>query len=155
MTASVPVEQKFKLYLEPLLQMKDSRGKYIRWTDIRLMRRMLRDAAHRAYDPLKTLLHWHYVRSSEMRNIIPFINTTDFIISSGMPYELSIYKHRLFHQFQEWVTDLKDNPLREDAFIRAQRTYQVLQEFEPLASDALIPGDSVIREFIGGITLEV
>jgi uridine kinase len=72
-----------------------------------------------------------------------------------MPYELSIYKHRLFHQFQEWVTDLKDNPLREDAFIRAQRTYQVLQEFEPLASDALIPGDSVIREFIGGITLEV
>ncbi len=154
MTASVPVEQKFKLYLEPLLQIKDSNGKYIRWTDIRLMRRMLRDAAHRAYDPLKTLLHWHYVRSSEMRNIIPFINTTDFIISSGMPYELSIYKHRLFHQFEEWVNELKDNPLREDAFIRAQRTYNVLKEFEPLASDALIPGDSVIREFIGGSTLE-
>ena len=153
MTVSVPHEQKFKLYLEPLLQMKDSKGKYIRWTDIRLMRRMLRDAAHRAYDPQKTLLHWHYVRASEMRNIIPYINTTDFIISSGMPYELSIYKDRLFPQFTEWITKYKDDPLREDAYTRAKRTYDMLNEFEPLASDELIPGESVLREFIGGSTL--
>ena len=77
MTEGIDPELQFKLYLEPLLQMKDQRGRYVRWTDLRLIRRMLRDAAHRAYDPTKTLLHWHYVRASEMRNIIPYIGTTD------------------------------------------------------------------------------
>ena len=71
LTSAIPDENKFKLYLEPLLQMKGEDGEYIRWTDIRLIRRMLRDATHRAYDPRQTLEHWHYVRSSEMRNIIP------------------------------------------------------------------------------------
>ena len=71
MTEDIAPENKFKLYLEPLMQMKSSTGQYIRWTDIRLMRRMLRDAAFRAYDPEKTLTHWHYVRASEMRHIIP------------------------------------------------------------------------------------
>ncbi len=82
----IPNEVKFKLYLEPLLQMKGVDGKYFQWTDIRLMRRMLRDSVQRAYDPLQTLEHWHYVRASELRNIIPYANTADFIINSGMPY---------------------------------------------------------------------
>lgn len=154
MTSSVPDEMKFKLYLEPLMQLKTSSGDYIRWTDIRLMRRMLRDAAHRAYDPSQTLLHWHYVRSSEMRNIIPYINTTDYIINSAMPYELSIYRSRLFNQFEEWAGTLKDNPLREDAAQRATRIYEFLNEIEPIEDNSAIPGDSVIREFIGGSTLK-
>jgi uridine kinase len=154
MTQSVPDEQKFKLYLEPLLQMKTSTGEYIRWTDIRLMRRMLRDASHRAYDPRKTLLHWHYVRSSEMRNIIPFIGTTDFIINSAMPYELCIYRSRLINHFEQFVIDYKNDPLREDAYTRALRTLTFLKEIPSIDSDKEIPGDSVVREFIGGSTIK-
>jgi uridine kinase len=154
MTMSIPDEQKFKLYLEPLLQMKTSSGDYIRWTDIRLMRRMLRDASHRAYDPRKTLAHWHYVRSSEMRNIIPYIGTTDFIINSAMPYELCIYRARLMDQFEQFVKDYKDDPLREDAFTRAERTLNFLKEIPSVVDDTPVPGDSVIREFIGGSTLD-
>ena len=101
MTEDIAPENKFKLYLEPLLQMKSSTGQYIRWTDIRLMRRMLRDAAFRAYDPEKTLTHWHYVRTSEMRHIIPNMVHADQIINSAMPYEISIYKSRLFEQFKD------------------------------------------------------
>jgi uridine kinase len=78
-------ELKFKLYLEPLLQMKGPDNQYVQWTDLRLIRRMLRDSVHRAYKPRQTLEHWHYVRSSELRNIIPYANTADYIISSGMP----------------------------------------------------------------------
>ena len=150
MTASIPDEQKFKLYLEPLMQLKDSKGKYVRWTDIRLMRRMLRDSAYRAYDPRQTLLHWHYVRSSEMRNIIPYINSTDYVVNSAMPYELGIYKPKLIVQFQQWAQDYKDDPLREDAYLRAERVYALLQEIEPIDDEAIVPKDSVIREFIGG-----
>jgi uridine kinase len=154
MTQAIHDEQKFKLYLEPLLQMKDSRGRYVRWTDLRLIRRMLRDASHRAYDPTRTLLHWHYVRASELRNIIPYINSTDYIINSAMPYELAIYKHKLFTQFGRWAEEYRDDPLRKDAYMRADRIFQVLQEINPIQDDSIVPADSVLREFIGGSCYE-
>lgn len=150
MTRAIPDEQKFKLYLEPLLQMKDDQGEYVRWTDIRLMRRMLRDASHRAYDPNRTLLHWHYVRSSELRNIIPYVHSADYIINSAMPYECSLYRAKLLEQFQSWVIAYANDPLREDAYTRAERTARMLAAFDPLEDDSMVPQDSVIREFIGG-----
>jgi uridine kinase len=150
MTEGIDPELQFKLYLEPLLQMKDERGRYVRWTDLRLIRRMLRDAAHRAYDPTKTLLHWHYVRASEMRNIIPYIRTTDFVINSSFPYELSIYRPKMLDQFAGWTEEYKDDPLRQDAHMRAARVYRILQQVEPVEDDSVVPADSLLREFIGG-----
>ena len=150
MTSSVPPEQKFKLYLEPLLQIKDSRGNYARWTDIRLIRRMLRDAAHRAYDPSQTIEHWHYVRSSELRNIIPNIPQVDFIINSAMPYELPLYRHKMLDQFTHWAEQYQNDPLRLDAYERAMRVRDLLSEVLPYPDDSIVPADSIIREFIGG-----
>jgi uridine kinase len=154
MTRSVPDEQKFKLYLEPVLQMKDNDGNYVRWTDIRLMRRMLRDAAYRAYDPTQTLLHWHYVRASEMLNIVPYNHTADYIVSSGMPYELSIYKPKLRDNFCKWVEEYHNDLLRADAFERAVRVSALLDQLTAIEDDSVVPKDSVIREFIGGSVLK-
>lgn len=150
MTEGVENEQIFRLYLEPLLQMKDQNGEYVRWTDIRLIRRMLRDTAFRAYDPQKTLLHWHYVRSSEMRNIIPYHSTSNYIVNSAMPYELPIYCAKMLDQFRQWTENLQGDPLREDAHTRASRLYKLLQQITPVADESAIPADSVVREFIGG-----
>jgi uridine kinase len=147
-------DAKVKIYLEPLLQMKTNEGKYVRWTDIRLMRRMLRDAAQRAYGFEKTLTHWHYVRSSEMRNIIPYCDSADFLINTSMPYELSLYQPKLASHFGGWVEQYKDDPLRQDAFRRAERIHGLLQTVTPCPDDSLVPKDSVIREFIGGLTFE-
>ena len=154
MTEDIEEKKKFKLYLEPLLQMKDSDGKYIRWTDIRLMRRMLRDAAYRAYDPEKTLTHWHYVRASELRNIIPNNMYADMLINSAMPYELSIYKSKLYSHFKEWKKKFERDPLREDAYERASRVCDILEEITQIEDDSFVPSDSVIREFIGGSSLK-
>jgi len=154
MTKDVPDEQKFKLYLEPLLQMKGPDGRYIRWTDLRLIRRMLRDAEHRAYDPRMTLEHWHYVRSSEMRNIIPNINRTDYIINSGMPYEVALYRARLYDEFVLWEKEYRDDPLREDAYTRAARIARLLSAVIPVEDDSPVPPSSVLREFIGGSCFE-
>ncbi len=149
MTAGVADEMKFKLYLEPLLQMKGPAG-YVRWTDLRLIRRMLRDSVHRAYNPQQTLEHWHYVRASEMRHIIPYHGTADFIINSAMPYELALYRARLYEQFVEWEALYQDDPLREDAYKRAARVRAMLQVVIPMADETAVPPDSVLREFIGG-----
>lgn len=154
MTEAIPDEQKFKLYLEPLLQVKGEDGEYVRWTDIRLIRRMLRDASHRAYDPRQTLEHWHYVRASEMRNILPHINSTDAIVNSGMPLELPIYAQKMLTSFEQWSRQYKSDPLREDAFERADRVARMLKSVHPLADESMIPSDSVVREFIGGSSLK-
>lgn len=150
MTRGIDDELKFKLYIEPLLQMKGPDGQYVRWADLRLMRRMVRDAIHRAYQPQQTLEHWHYVRSSELRNIIPYLNTADYIVNSGLPYELPIMRARLFDHFARWVEQYKGDPLHEDAFTRAERLYHLLQSVVPVEDDSAIPPDSLLREFIGG-----
>jgi uridine kinase len=147
-------DNKLNIYIEPLLQMKDEQGVYVRWTDIRLMRRMLRDSVYRAYDYERTLTHWHYVRAGELRGIIPYIGSADFIINSGMPYELPVYKPKLFDDFSKWVEKYRDDPLHQDAFERAGRIYKLLEAIAPVYDDSLIPTDSVIREFIGGLVLE-
>ena len=154
MTQGIDESQKFKLYLEPLLQMKGPDGEYIRWTDLRLMRRMVRDATHRAYDPQQTLEHWHYVRKSELRNIIPYLHTTDYIINSGLPYELPLMRTRLLDLFEKWEEEYKGDPLRVDAFIRAKRVHQLLDSVTPVEDESAVPPESLLREFIGGSCYE-
>ncbi|MBN1178781.1 MAG: response regulator SirA [Anaerolineae bacterium] len=154
MTIDVPAENKFKIYIEPLLQMKDATGQYIRWTDLRLMRRMMRDASHRAYDPQQTLEHWHYVRKSEMRHIIPYVNTTDYIVNSGLPYELPVMRPRLLEHFGRWAEEYAGHPERVDAHARAVRVRDVLRAVAPVEDDSAIPPDSLLREFIGGSCYE-
>jgi uridine kinase len=143
----------YKVYIEPLLQMKAEDGEYIRWTDIRLMRRMLRDATARASGYEQTLTHWHYVRSGEMRNILPYIPSADYIVNSGMPYELPVYQPKLGGYFEKWCGQYQDDPLRQDAYTRAARVHALLQSILPAPDDSMVPGDSVLREFIGGLVL--
>jgi uridine kinase len=152
MTEGLAAELKFKLYIETLLQMEGPGGRLVRWTDLRLMRRMVRDAAHRAYEPRRTLEHWHYVRTSEMRNIIPYVNTTDYIINSAVPYELPVMRPRLIKHFSQWAEDYRDDPLRLDAFERAERVHTLLSALMPASpeDEAAIPCTSHLREFIGG-----
>ena len=140
----------YKVYLEPLLQMKGPENKYVQWTDLRLIRRMLRDSVHRAYDPQQTLEHWHYVRSSELRHIIPYSNNADYIISSGMPYEIALYRPLLLDKFAEWEKLYKDNPLREDAYNRSSRVRKMLDAVRGVEDNSPVPKSSVLREFIGG-----
>jgi uridine kinase len=117
------------------------------------MRRMLRDSATRASDYGQTLTHWHYVRSGELRNILPFISTADYIVNSGMPYELSLYRPKLITYFEKWAQEYKDDPLRKDAYTRAARVLTLLESVSPVEDDSIVPSNSVLREFIGGLVL--
>jgi uridine kinase len=145
----------FKVYIETLLQMKGKNGKFIRWTDLRLMRRMIRDEQHRAYDPRQTLTHWHYVRNAELRNILPYVNTADYIINGAVPYELPVMRNRLYEHFKQWEADYKNDPRRVDAYIRASRVRAMLEEITPVVDESPIPETSHFREFIGGSIYDV
>ncbi|MBF0545855.1 MAG: response regulator SirA [Candidatus Riflebacteria bacterium] len=150
MTKSVPSEKKFKLYIESLCQIKNHDGEFLRWTDVRLLRRMVRDSWHRSYNPRQTLEHWHYVRRSEIQHIIPFVGTVDHIIDGSLAYELPVYKKFLFKYFPEFVNSYKEDPKRQDAFIRAKRVHDFLASFKEWTDETAIPNNVLIREYIGG-----
>jgi uridine kinase len=150
MTAAVPTESKFKLYIETLSQLKDTPDHFVRWTDTRLLRRMSRDRLFRAYAPAQTLGHWHYVRKSELRHIIPFLPTVDHVVNGALGYELPVLKGILWEMFPAMIDAFAGDPKRQDAFIRGQRVHDLLAKLESVRDVSAIPADSLLREFIGG-----
>ena len=56
----------------------------------------------------------------------------------------------MLYQFAGWVEEYEDDPLRQDAYMRAARVYQILQQVVPVEDDSVVPADSLLREFIGG-----
>jgi uridine kinase len=150
MTKLIPAHNKFKLYVETLGQLKNRNGLFMRWADHRLMRRMIRDSLHRNSTPEMTITHWHYVRRSELKYIIPFIGTADFLINTALPYEMPILKGKLFHYFPAAMQHYRNDPARQDAYIRAKRIYEFLQPLKSVEEDSCVPQKSLLREFIGG-----
>jgi uridine kinase len=150
MTSSVPARKKFKLYIETLGQFRGEDGTLMRWSDNRLLRRMIRDKNHRNLKPIQTLTHWHYVRRSELKNIIPYIKSTDCIVNSALPYELPLLKPRLFTYINKAIHSFGDDPKRLDAHIRANRVHDLMKSIKAVKDDSCVPSDSLLREFIGG-----
>ncbi len=150
MTDGISEERKFKLYIETLSQIKDRQNRFIRWADIRMLRRILRDMQYRNYSPKQTIGHWHYVRRSELRYIVSRLQKAHFIVNSFLAYELPIMKHRLGSFFPRFIEEFKDDPEREDALRRAQRVLEIFKEITEWKDESIVPGDSILREFIGG-----
>ncbi|MBN2542796.1 response regulator SirA [bacterium] len=156
LTASIDKENMFKLYIETLSQIKDLNNEFIRWTDIRLLRRCIRDSWSRNYDPFMTVGHWHYVRRSEMQHIVPFIGTVDHIFNGSLQYELPVLKKHLWKYFKDVVKLYENKPRRFDAFIRAQRVHDLLETVHDVSDEDehTIPRNSLMREYIGGSVYE-
>jgi len=155
LTASVPERHKFRLYLETISQLKTASGRYARWTDIRLLRRMVRDHQYRAYSPEKTILHWHYVRRSELKHIIPNQAMADFQVNTALAYELPFLKLHLLRYLPEFLDKWREEAKRLDGYIRARRIYDLLDSVDDVADDSLVPPTSLLREFIGGSAYDV
>ena len=150
MTEGITDDRKFKLYIETLSQLKDRNGRFIRWADIRLLRRMVRDRQFRSYNPKQTLTHWHYVRRSELRYIVSRLRDAHKIINGFLPYELAVMKHRLGRDFPVFVEEFREDPEREDAFERAKRVQDIFEQVPAWEDEEVIPRFSLLREFLGG-----
>ncbi|MBN1550493.1 hypothetical protein JW979_03440 [bacterium] len=158
MTSRVPEELKFKLYIEAFSMVKlgdGSEGIYTKGTDIRLLRRILRDRDHRNHTPQMTLGHWHFVRKGELRDMIPYVKTVDAIVDGGLAFELPVLKHVIKNDFPDpkWFL----NQSRLDAYIRGERVRRILESLVPFTdlSKEIIPQTCHLREFIGGSIYKV
>jgi uridine kinase len=164
-TEGIPASAQFRLYIETrnvLSEGDGSTGRLTHFMDVRLLRRMLRDARHRNHSPLLTILHWHYVRAGELFSIIPLSGLADHVVNGGFPFDLPALKPFLCgpggclpgpQEIQPYASFL-------DARIRYERVKRLLDSLEGLTLDQaagcdIIPGDALVREFIGGGTLRI
>jgi uridine kinase len=165
MTEGIDASAQFKLYIETQNVLLEGDGKSKRltkFTDVRLIRRMLRDALHRNHSPLKTILHWHYVRAGELFSIIPLQGLADHIVNGGFPFDLPALKP--FFSGKDSLLPQEDD-FRSyagflDAKIRYHRVKALLDSVEgftraDVANHGIIPGDAVVREFVGGSTIKI
>jgi len=150
MTASVPEDQKFRLYIETLSQIKAADARFIRWADIRMMRRVVRDMQFRNYSPRQTIRHWHIVRRSELRYIVPELRRAHAIVNSFLPYELPVMKGRVEKHLTALLEELAVSPDQQDAFERASRVRALFDQIPAVTDETVVPRRSLLREFIGG-----
>ncbi|HET6485717.1 MAG TPA: ATP cone domain-containing protein [Spirochaetia bacterium] len=152
MTSAVAEEKKFRLYIETLSQIKGPDGRYLRWADIRMLRRVVRDMQFRGYSPRQTIRHWHLVRRSELRYIVPELRRAHAIVNSFLPYELPIMKARVGESLRGLAEEFGRDPEAQDAQERAARVMAVFEQLPAVQDEGLVPGRSLLREFIGGST---
>ena len=150
MTRSLPEERKFRLYTETLSQVKDGEGRYVRWADIRMLRRIVRDMQFRGYSPRATIRHWHLVRRSELRYIVPELRRAHALVNSYLPYELPVMKARVETHLAPLIDEFARNAEGQDAHDRAARLQALFGQIPAMADERVIPTRSLLREFIGG-----
>jgi len=151
MTASLPEESKFRLYVETLSQVRAADGRYIRWADVRMMRRVVRDMQFRGYSPRSTIRHWPLVRRAEMRYIVPELRRAHAIVNSYLPYEIPVMKARIHADLAPLIDEFRaGGEDLQDAGERAGRIQSLFDQVPAVTDERLIPGRSLLREFIGG-----
>ena len=139
---TLPKESKFKIYISALTQLNIDNHNRIHTTDLRLLRRMVRDARTRGNSAEDTLARWASVRRGEEKNIFPFQEGADEMFDSSLIYELAVLK-----QYAEPLLFgiSKTSPY----YSEANRLLKFLNYFLPMPSDD-VPKNSLVREFIGG-----
>lgn len=147
LVATIPGERFFRLYISCLTQLNIDRHNRVPTTDVRLLRRIVRDARTRGYSATETLSRWESVREGERRWIFPFQENADLMFNSALVYELAVLRplaEPLLLQVEPGTSH----------HIEAKRLLSFLRWVEPLKRPAMIPDNSILREFVGGSILD-
>lgn len=142
--SDLPKSRKFKIYISALTVMNLDRHNRIATTDVRKLRRMARDSASRGYSPEETLTIFPSVSLGEKTWIFPFQEEADAMFNSTLFYEMAVLKK---HTLAELEKIGRESPVYEEA----KRLVTILKLFRDI-EDALVPSNSILREFIGGST---
>lgn len=147
MSESLPTSSKYKIYISALTSMNIDAHNRIPTTDVRLIRRMVRDARTRGTSAQGTIKMWPSVRRGEEENIFPYQESADAFFNSASLYELAVLK-----QFTEPL--LYSIPKDDEEYYEAKRLLKFFDYFLGLSSENL-PNNSIVREFVGGSCFNV
>ena len=140
-TEFTPQENKYKIYIAPIVTLNIDGYTKVSSSDIRFLRRMVRDYSTRGHSVQRTFELWKNVKKGEEKYIYPFVESADYIYNSSLLYEASVMKtfaQPLLLQIEK----------TNEYYAEARRLYEYLNNFLPMETSN-IPFDSIIREFIG------
>ena len=141
-TKDIPREKKFKIFIEPDSQISLDNHNPLSITDLRLLRRIVRDHHFRDMSAETTITMWESVRKGEFKWLYKTQEDADYQFNSALFYEIPLMK--------KYALPLLKNISREDKiFPIAERLIRMMKHFSDI-SDTWVPFNSILREFIGG-----
>ena len=147
LSGHLPQEMIFRIYVSALTCINLDNHNRIRTTDVRLLRRIVRDFQFRGTEPNTTMSMWESVRRGEDKWIFPYQEEADVMFNTALHYELPVLKATAYDV-------LKAIPPENPNYLLARRLLKTLQYLVLPAENVLdeIPPISILREFIGGCT---
>ena len=142
LTETIPKSQKFKIYISCLTQLNFDKHNRVSTTDVRKVRRLVRDSLSRGTTAEETLRLWDSVRRGEEKYIFPFQEEADTIFNSSLVYEIGVLKSKAR---QELVKIKVTSPYYDEA----KRLINFLDYFMDI-DEHMVPDDSLLKEFLGG-----
>ena len=146
LTPDITKHQKFKIYIAPQAQICLDNHNPLSLTDLRLLRRIVRDNKFRKSSAEETISMWPSVRRGEFKWIYKNQEGADYVFNSLLPYELCVMKK---HALPILTKIPNDSPY----YIKANRLIKFLKYFVDI-DDEVVPKNSLMREFIGGSCFE-
>lgn len=142
LTSDIDDADKFKIYVSAITSMRIDQHNRIPTTDLRLIRRIVRDNLFRGTPAPVTIDMWPAVRRGEERNIFPFQQEADVMFNSSLIYELLVLKGYALPLLSAITRDMPQ-------YTEARRLTEFLSYFLQIPADD-VPPNSILREFLGG-----
>ena len=133
----------FKVYVSALTTINLDDHNRVRTTDLRILRRLVRDYETRGASMERTLSMWASVRRGESRWIFPYQEEADMILNTVLHYEPAIMKRHVYPL-------LLTVPPESEYYCMARSIVKYLNYFLEANVEDEIPPTSILREFIGG-----
>lgn len=143
LTSSIPKHHKFKIYIAPQKQVNIDDHSPLNTTDLRLIRRIVRDMKFRNCPAAETIKMWQSVRNGEFKWIYPNQEGANFVFNSELAYELCVLRTKA-------LPALREIKATDPEYLIANRLIKYLKYFRPIEDESIIPCNSILREFIGG-----
>lgn len=143
-TSEIPEQMMYGVYVSALPCINLDDHNRIRTTDVRLLRRIVRDMRFRGFSPIETINMWPKVRAGEEKWIFPNQEKADAMFNTSLHYELPVLKTMAYDL-------LFSIPQTMPEALVARRLLKFLQYFLPVDDRVFteIPPLSILREFIG------
>lgn len=142
LTKDIPRNNKYKIYISALTQLNIDAHNRIPTTEVRFLRRLVRDYQFRGAKALKSIRQWPDVRDGEEKYIFPFQEEADVLFNSALIYEIGVLKKYA-------VPLLEEIKRGEEGYTDARLILRFLQYVDEISSIDDIPNNSILREFIG------
>ena len=132
----------FKIFVSALTTINIDNHNWIPTTDIRLLRRIVRDYKYRGFSAQETIARCPSVSRGEQKWVYPFQEEADVMFNSALIFEFAVLKRHAEPILQEV-------PKFCEEYTEAHRLLKFLQYFVPIP-EREIPPTSFLREFVGG-----